>query len=305
MGTPDFATGILSELIQNQIDIVAVVTSPDKPAGRGRKLQFSSVKQFALAHKLPVLQPTNLKNPDFLTELASYKADLQIVVAFRMLPKEVWAMPALGTFNLHASLLPLYRGAAPINWAIINGEEKTGITTFFIDNQIDTGEIILQKEVEISARETAGTLHDKLMHQGAKLVIETVKLIENQQVKTSKQPNLSAKNAPKIYKDTCRIDWQKSLHEIDAFIRGLSPYPTAWSFFRNENEQSTVKIFQASPVFQTHNLPIGKIIVEQKNIKVACKEGFLLLESLQFPSKKRMNSQEILNGFNICNYFLY
>jgi len=228
MGTPDFATTTLKHLHENHYNIVGVITAPDRPAGRGQKLRASSVKEYATSQNLPILQPTNLKNDEFLEELASLKAEIQIIVAFRMLPKVVWAMPKLGTFNLHASLLPQYRGAAPINWAIINGETKTGNTTFFIDEKIDTGEIILQEELSISSTESAGELHDRLMYNGAKLVSKTLDLIETGKASTKPQPDHEPKTAYKLHKKNTKIDWSVNGQIIHNLIRGLSPYPSAW-----------------------------------------------------------------------------
>jgi len=305
MGTPDFATETLKYLVENQANIVAVVTTADKPAGRGQKLQECSVKKYALEKNIPILQPTNLKNEDFLNELKSYKADLQIVVAFRMLPKVVWSMPEKGTFNLHASLLPDYRGAAPINWAIINGEKQTGVTTFFLDEKIDTGAMILQSKTTIEPNETAQTLHDKLMVQGAKLVLDTVKLIAENKVETTIQPSSSSKEAPKIHKETCLINWDKNINELDSFIRGLSPYPTAWANLSHNKENLAVKIFSVTPLIENHSYKIGQIIIENKAIKVAVRDGFIQVNELQLPSKKRMSSKELLNGFsfNSDDYF--
>lgn len=297
MGTPDFATHILAQLVDNQYNIVAVITAPDKQAGRGRKMQESSVKKYALSKNIPVLQPTNLKSESFLEELKKFNADLQIVVAFRMLPKSVWNMPPYGTFNLHASLLPDYRGAAPINWAIINGETTTGVTTFFIDDKIDTGAMILQEKIEITPTETAGTLHDKLMILGGDLVLKTIDLISQNQVKTILQPEKSPKEAPKIHKDTCRIDWTKSLTEIDCLVRGMTPYPTAWSILKQQDKEIPIKIYDVSPIIETHNHNIGTILVENKQLKVATLGGFLQINELQLPAKKRMTSKELLNGF--------
>lgn len=298
MGTPDFATHILKHLVENNQNIVAVVTAPDKQAGRGQKVQESSVKKYALSQHIPVLQPTNLKSETFLQTLQQYNADLQIVVAFRMLPKAVWAMPKFGTFNLHASLLPDYRGAAPINWAIINGETLTGVTTFFIDEAIDTGAIILQETTPIAPNETAGTLHDKLMIQGADLVLKTIHLIAKNEVKTTSQPEKSPKEAFKIHKETCRIDWQKPLHEIDNLVRGMSPYPTAWTILRQDEKELAVKIYASTPMIASHNFPSGKIIQEGKTLKVATQGGFLQIDELQLPAKKRMLTKELLNGFS-------
>ena len=238
MGTPDFAVQTLKTILEHNYNVVGVITAPDRPAGRGRKLNESAVKTFAKEKGLHILQPTNLKSEDFLDELKELNANLQIIVAFRMLPKVVWDMPEYGTFNLHASLLPNYRGAAPINWAIINGETKTGVSTFFIDEKIDTGEMILQKEVEIDPKENAGSLHDKLMHVGSNLVIGTIKLIEQGNVKTTPQPeDAISKTAYKLNRDNCKINWQADLDHIYNQIRGLSPYPAAWCILENKDEE--------------------------------------------------------------------
>jgi len=300
MGTPEFATATLAKILNEGYDVVGVITAPDRPAGRGRKLQESDVKKYAVKKGLKVLQPTNLKNADFLAELKLLNANLQIVVAFRMLPKSVWAMPDLGTFNLHASLLPDYRGAAPINWAIINGEEESGATTFFIDDKIDTGEIILQEKIAIAADDTAGILHDKLMHLGADLVYRTVLSIEKGAVETKKQENPSSiKEAHKIYKETCKIDWSESLGNIHNKIRGLSPYPTAWTTLINGTEKITVKLYAASMEKVDHQLNIGKVNVEGKKLKVAVKNGFIHLLEIQLPGKRKMKTQNLLNGFDL------
>jgi len=243
MGTPDFAVTILKHLVENNYKVVGVITAPDKPAGRGRKLNESAIKKYTKSLEVPLLQPTNLKSTDFNHELRKLKADVQIVVAFRMLPKIVWQMPHFGTFNLHASLLPEYRGAAPIHWAIINGETKTGATTFFIDDKIDTGEIILQEEIEIEKEETVGSLHDKLMYLGSDLVAKTVNLISTQKVTTRKQPNLKEKSAPKLDPENCRIDWTSSLEKIDSKIRGLNPFPGAWTVLKNGEQEIASKIY--------------------------------------------------------------
>jgi methionyl-tRNA formyltransferase len=288
MGTPDFAVGILDAILQSQHEVVGVITAPDKPAGRGQKLSISAVKQYALDKNLPILQPTNLKDEQFLKELKSLNANLQVVVAFRMLPKQVWQMPELGTFNLHASLLPDYRGAAPINWAIINGETTTGVTTFFIDEKIDTGAIILSDSTEIASDENAGSLHDRLMNLGKKTVLETLSLIEKGEVKT----------AYKLNKDNCKIDWTKSAHEIHNLIRGLSPYPAAWTFFEDQNQSWNVKIYEAFPEITPHQIAIGTIISTKKELKIAVKNGYIHVKSLQFPGKKRMTTAEFLNGMS-------
>jgi len=297
MGTPDFAVGVLDSLVKKNYTVVAVITAPDKPAGRGRKLQQSAIKKYALEHQLTVLQPENLKQQNFLDVLKSLHVNLQIIVAFRMLPKVVWQMPNYGTFNLHASLLPAYRGAAPINWAIINGDTKTGVTTFFIDEKIDTGELILQDEVSISETENVGDLHDKLMIAGSNLVLKTVKLIEKGNVKTTKQAEHKKSLAPKIFKDTCKIDWTSSLESIYNKIRGLSPYPAAWSVINNNDKNIEVKIFKATKESVQHNFTIGKIISTKTALKIAVNGGYLYIESLQLSGKKRMLSKDLLNGY--------
>ncbi|WP_091625928.1 methionyl-tRNA formyltransferase [Maribacter orientalis] len=300
MGTPDFAVGILDMLVKNEYNIVGVITAPDKPAGRGRKLNESAVKKYALENNINVLQPTNLKNEDFLKTLKSLNANLQIVVAFRMLPKVVWNMPKYGTFNLHASLLPQYRGAAPINWAIINGETKTGVTTFFIDDKIDTGAIILQDETSIEKTDNAEDLHDRLMSLGAKTVLKTVERIQNGNFKTTEQPNLDdLKLAYKIHRETCEIDWNKSIEDIYNFIRGLSPYPAAWTTLENSDSKIITKIYKANMQLEQHDLENGTLIFNKKEMKVAVKEGYLNLEEIQLQGKKRMHIKDVLNGLNL------
>lgn len=297
MGTPEFAVGILDTIIKNNYEVVGVITATDKPAGRGQKIKFSAVKEYAIENNLHLLQPTNLKDESFITELKSLEANLQIVVAFRMLPKVVWELPKLGTFNLHASLLPNYRGAAPINWAIINGENKTGVTTFFIDDKIDTGAMILSSEIEITANEDAGHLHDRLMNLGSKTVIETLALIENQTVKTTIQKDdENIKTAYKLNKENCKIDWSKSGNEIHNLIRGLSPYPSAWSIFKENNQEWNVKIYEAQFNKEDHAYPDGKIIATKKELKVAVRDGYIEIMSIQFPGKKKMSTKELLNG---------
>lgn len=297
MGTPEFAVGILDAIIKKNYDVVGVVTAADKPAGRGQKIKYSAVKEYALANNLRLLQPTNLKDDDFLSELKSLNANLHIVVAFRMLPKIVWDMPKYGTFNLHASLLPNYRGAAPINWAIINGETKTGVTTFFIDDQIDTGAMILSSEIEISENENAGQLHDRLMLLGCKTVIETLKLIEEGKVKpTIQQETIDLKTAYKLNKDNCKIDWSKSGAEIHNLIRGLSPYPAAWCFINDNNQEWNVKIYEAIFIKETTSESIGKLIASKKELKIVVNGGILQILSIQFPGKKKMTVPELLNG---------
>ena len=297
MGTPEFAVGILDSILKNNYEIVGVITAADKPAGRGQKLKYSAVKEYALLNNLPLLQPINLKDENFLLELKSLNANLQIVVAFRMLPKAVWEMPSLGTFNLHASLLPNYRGAAPINWAIINGETKTGVTTFFIDDKIDTGAMILSSETPIEETENAGQLHDRLMDLGSKTVIATLGMIEKGTVSTSIQSDTAhIKTAYKLNKENCKIDWTKSAVEINNLIRGLSPYPAAWSFIQDKNEEWNVKIYEAVLVSEDHDFNIGSVICTKKEMKIAVKNGFIQILSLQFPGKKKMSTSELLNG---------
>nr|WP_315145754.1 methionyl-tRNA formyltransferase [uncultured Flavobacterium sp.] len=297
MGTPEFAVGILDTLIKHNYNVVGVITAADKPAGRGQKIKYSAVKEYALENKLTLLQPTNLKDENFLQELKVLNANLQIVVAFRMLPEVVWKMPKLGTFNLHASLLPNYRGAAPINWAIINGDTKTGVTTFFIDDKIDTGAIILSAETEIESEENAGQLHDRLMLLGSKTVVDTLKLIEKGSVNTIIQKeNPAIKTAYKLNKENCKIDWSKSATEIYNLIRGLSPYPSAWCFFQDKNEEWNVKIHEVKISLENHNHMAGSLICSKKEMKIAANDGYIQVISLQFPGKKKMNVGELLNG---------
>ena len=299
MGTPGFAVGVLQKLVEEGKNIVGVITSPDKPAGRGRKVKSSAVKEYALSQNLNLLQPTNLKDEDFLQELSSLNANLQIVVAFRMLPKVVWCMPKYGTFNLHASLLPQYRGAAPINWAIINREEKTGVTTFFIDDKIDTGAVILKEEVSIRKRETIGTLHDVLMNTGSSLVIKTVDLIEENKEITIKQPmTADLKSAPKLTKENTKINWEQPVEEIDSLIRGLNPYPAAWCKMFNNKEESTVKIYDCNFEIEMHSFEVGKIISTKKELKVATSNGYLSIYEMQIPGKRKMDIKSLLNGYN-------
>lgn len=300
MGTPEFAVATLKALVDNSYKVMGVITAPDRPAGRGQKLRESSVKQFAVANGLKVLQPTNLKEESLLEELSSLRANLQVVVAFRMLPKVVWQMPEYGTFNLHASLLPDYRGAAPINWAIINGEKQTGATTFFIDEKIDTGEIIIQEEIPIEPDDTAGSLHDKLMLLGAHLVIRTVQLIETNTVRRKKQDSgKDLKTAHKIHKDSCRIDWEKPANDIYNHIRGLSPYPAAWTILENGEESVPIKIYKAKIKTEKHQLPTGTLEYTKKEIYVAVKNGFIEVSELQLPGKRRMQVRDVLNGLNL------
>lgn len=298
MGTPDFAVQSLKAIIEGGFQVVGVVTAPDKPAGRGRKLQQSAVKKYAEAQELPLLQPVNLKDPEFLNQLKQWKANVQVVVAFRMLPAIVWQLPEYGTFNLHASLLPQYRGAAPINWAIINGETRTGVSTFFIDEKIDTGAMILQEEVAIQPEESAGSLHDRLMVTGAQLVVRTLEQIKTGTITTTPQPSDgSLKSAYKLNRDNTRIDWNKSLDEIHNHIRGLSPYPTAWTELQNNTEPVIMKIYQARKEMAAHRLEPGQIIQEERAAKVAVAGGFIYLEEIQLPGKRKMKIKEFLNGF--------
>jgi len=297
MGTPEFAVGILDTILHNNYEVVGVITAADKPAGRGQKIKYSAVKEYALAHNLHLLQPTNLKDESFLAELKALNANLQIVVAFRMLPEVVWKMPSLGTFNLHASLLPNYRGAAPINWAIINGETKTGVTTFFIDDKIDTGAMILNSETAIGANESAGELHDRLMELGSETVIQTLALLESGRVTTTIQKdNDEIKTAYKLNKENCKIDWNKPALDIHNLIRGLSPYPAAWCFISDKGEEWNVKIYQSSIITESHSLAIGQLVSTKKELKIAVANGFIQIESIQFPGKKKMNTAEFLNG---------
>lgn len=305
MGTPDFAVEPLRLLLQNGYNIIATVTAPDKPAGRGQKINQSAVKRFALENDLPVLQPDKLRDPDFVTNLKSLNADVFIVVAFRMLPEAVWSLPRLGTFNLHASLLPNYRGAAPINWAIINGESKTGVTTFLIDKEIDTGKILLQQEAGIGVDETAGELHDRLMFVGAKLVERTIEVLASERAEPILQEKLvtqgsAIKPAPKLFKETTRIDWTKPTATTHNLIRGLSPYPTAWSELRRYEEPSLgAKIFKSRIIKEkTHGVDLGKIISDEKSyLHVACSDGTISIEEIQVAGKRRLTVSEFLLGF--------
>lgn len=304
MGTPEFAVESLHILVENKYEVVGVVTMPDKPSGRGHKLQFSPVKQYAIEHHLPVLQPEKLKDETFLKELKQLKADLQIVVAFRMLPEVVWNMPAYGTFNLHASLLPQYRGAAPINWAIINGDKETGATTFFLTHEIDTGKIILQEKIPVSETDNAGIVHDKLMVMGALMVKKTVDLLiegKTDAIDQSRfiQPELVLKPAPKIFKETCEINLSWTVEQVYNFVRGLSPYPTAWMDlqFPNQPDKLTLKIFETQKEFEQHNLPAGTLVTDGKKFaKIAFRDGFIRLVSVQVAGKKRMETGELLRG---------
>ena len=297
MGTPDFAVASLDALVQANFDIVAVVTAPDKPAGRGQKLNESAVKKYAIEKSIPVLQPEKLKNPEFLEALKSYQADLQVVVAFRMLPEVVWNMPSKGTINLHGSLLPQYRGAAPINHAIINGEKESGVTTFFLTHEIDTGDIILSDRTPIGDDETAGELHDKLMVIGANLLVKTVTAIAEGNVSEQPQPKSDElKHAPKIFKEDCKIDWNNSTIKIHNLIRGLSPYPTAFTLLNDK----TLKIFKAEPEHTEPAIAAGGFLTDNKTyLKFATKDGFIKLLDIQFEGKKRMLIADFLRGMRL------
>ncbi len=303
MGTPDFAVASLQKLVENGYNVVGVITAPDRPAGRGKQLSESAVKKYAVEQGLKVLQPEKLKNPEFLDELRALKADLQVVVAFRMLPEVVWSMPRLGTFNLHGSLLPQYRGAAPLNWAIINGETKTGVTTFLLDQKIDTGKILFKREIDIWENDTVGTVHDSLMEIGAELVVETVDALADGNYEAVAQDNLTdgveIKHAPKIFKEDCKIDWSKDVDTVRNLIRGLSPYPAAWSILKNEKsgQEISVKLYAAMHAEDKTAQP-GTIDTNEKHfLKVACGNGWLLITDLQMAGKKRMKANEFLRGF--------
>ena len=305
MGTTEFAVASLGSLLMNGYNVVTVVTSPDKPAGRGQTLSKSAVKVFAETNYLPLLQPDNLKNPVFIERLRRLNADVFVVVAFRMLPEEVWRIPSKGTINLHASLLPQYRGSAPINHVIINGETISGVTTFLIDDKIDTGNILLREEVPVFQFENAGDLHDKLMKHGARLVIKTLQGISENNVKPKPQseymiPGEILRKAPKIFPDFCIIDWNNEPVRIHNFIRGLSPYPSARSAFKNDTRKVSYKIFESLPENENHMYPPGKILSDGKTfIKISCEGGFISILTLQAEGKKRLNSEEFLRGFRI------
>ena len=304
MGTPEFAVPILDILVKNKYNIVGVITAPDKPSGRGLKMQESAVKTYALQQGLNVLQPEKLKHPEFIEALKSLQADLQIVVAFRMLPEIVWNMPPLGTFNLHASLLPQYRGAAPINYAVMNGETETGVTPFFLMHEIDTGHVIIQEKCPIGPNETAGELHDKLMQIGAQVVLKTVQMIEKHEVQTVPQERLitgELKTAHKIFKDDCLISWDREAVVIHNLIRGLSPFPTAFTFLHTDtDEKISFKIYHANYELASHQNAAGCIESDGKNyVKVACANGYIFLEQVQMSGKKAMHIKDFLRGFDI------
>lgn len=302
MGTPDFAVASLEALIKSKYQVVGVVTAPDRPAGRGQKIKESAVKQCAQMFDIPVLQPERLRSPEFLKQLKELEADLQVVVAFRMLPEVVWNMPKKGTINVHASLLPQYRGAAPINHAILNGEKETGVTTFLLNHQIDTGNILLSKKIEISKTDDAGTLHDKLMHLGAHLLIETVDLLSANNITPTPQESLidneNLKPAPKIFRNDCKIDWTKDSETIYNHIRGLSPYPGAFT----ELDNKTLKIFKSKKGDETLKHQPGQLVTDGKSfIKIATQDNYLYLLELQLQGKKKMNTEDFLRGNTIEN----
>jgi methionyl-tRNA formyltransferase len=308
MGTPEFAVESLKALVENNYHVVGVITAPDKPAGRGRQLSQSAVKKYAVAKNLKVMQPEKLKNPEFLAELETLKADLQIVVAFRMLPEAVWSKPPLGTFNLHASLLPRYRGAAPLNWAIINGETESGVTTFLLSHEIDTGQIIFQEKVAIEANDTVGDLHDRLMKIGANLVLKTVDALAEGNVQPVDQSRLTGqlenlKPAPKIFKEDCRIDWTRDTESVRNLIRGLSPHPAAWTelVHAEKDETIVVKIFGAVRENSLSAAPGTLQTDGKKFLKIACADGWLSVTDLQFSGKRRMKIDELLRGFQGLN----
>jgi methionyl-tRNA formyltransferase len=296
MGTPEFAVPSLEILVENKLNVVAVITAPDKPQGRGQKLTPSPVKECALKYSIPVLQPTNLKAPEFLEELKSYQANLQIVVAFRMLPEVVWSMPSLGTFNLHGSLLPQYRGAAPINWAIINGEKETGVTTFFLKQEIDTGSLIFQEKEPIHQDDNVGTVYNRLMNKGAQLVLKTVQAIEIGEYPSEPQPtNIEIKHAPKIFKETCQVNWNQTSKQIRDFVRGLSPYPAAWSIINGK----IFKIFRVErSLFDPNSaLEPDSVVTDNKTyLYIKTLDGFISIEEFQPEGKKRMTIQEFFRG---------
>lgn len=299
MGTPEFAVASLDILIQHNYNVVAVVTVPDKPAGRGQQIQQSAVKKYALEKGLTILQPEKLKDEQFVNELKTLNADLQLVVAFRMLPEVVWNMPPLGTYNLHGSLLPKYRGAAPINWAIINGETESGVTTFKLKHEIDTGNMLYQAKTPITETTTAGELHDSLMHIGAELILKTVKAIESGDYELLPQNDTEIIHAPKLFKETCKVNWNNTVEKITNLIRGLSPYPAAFTeYIDKKNQTIGIKIYRAEKEISTHTLVVGSVISDNKtSLKVACSNGFVSIKELQMAGKKRMLVDEFLRGF--------
>lgn len=301
MGTPEFAVASLDILVKNGYNVVGVVTVPDKPAGRGQQLQQSAVKKYAVEKGLRIMQPEKLKDENFINELKSLNADLQIVVAFRMLPEVVWNMPPLGTYNLHGSLLPKYRGAAPINWAVINGETESGVTTFKLKHEIDTGNMLFQVKTPITKTTTAGELHDSLMHIGTDLILKTVKAIESGNYELKPQDDTQSIHAPKIFKDTCKINWNSSSEKIYNLIRGLSPYPTAYTEYIDKNNQAvSIKLFITEVETTSVNSNPGTVSSDGKTfMKVACNDGYINIKELQMAGKKRMTIEEFLRGFKI------
>ncbi len=294
MGTPEFAVPSLDILVQNGYDVVAVITATDKYGGRGNKqLLESAVKKYAVKHSIKVIQPKNLKKEEFHNELWALQADLQVVVAFRMLPEAVWSMPPLGTINLHGSLLPKYRGAAPINWAVINGDKETGATTFFIQQKIDTGNLLFQETIPIHPNDTAGDVHDRMMEMGARLLLKTVKAIENKSYSTTVQDESLVSHAPKIFHKTCKIDFDQPVQKVYNFIRGLSPYPTAWTTL---NELG-LKIFKAEIDSEQPKEPPGEFVAERKRLKIATQDGYIIVKELQLQGKKKMDAPSFLNGY--------
>lgn len=309
MGNPDFAVRPLEIMLENNYNVVAVVTGQDKPAGRGKKMNESAVKVFAREKNLPILQPESLKDESFIQDLKDLHIDLIVVVAFKMLPKVVWQIPTIGTINIHASLLPQYRGAAPINWAIINGEKQTGVTSFIINEVIDTGNILLQKSVPIDEDETAGTLHDKLQESGSQLLLETLKLLESGEQKGISQNTLfidekDLKPAPKIFKQTCKINWDNTAKDVNNAIRGFSPYPGAWTILQKGDEKFVFKIFSAKIINVSHNLQSGTIVLKDNTIQIAVRDGFISPIEIQIEGKKRMNIHDFTNGFSFANVII-
>ena len=301
MGTPEFAVKSLEAILDAEYNVVGVITAPDRPAGRGRKLRESAVKEFAKSREIPVLQPTNLKAEEFQKNLEALNPNVQVVVAFRMLPKSVWSYPEFGTFNLHASLLPQYRGAAPINWAIMNGEKETGVSTFFLDEKIDTGAMIMQRSTEISSEENLESLHDRLMETGAELVVETLKKITEDSINPVPQPeNSNLKDAPKLTRENTKIDWDRPVDQIYDQIRGLNPYPAAWCYLENNSEEMNVKIYGVDKISINHNLQNGEINIEDKTLKVAASGGYIVVKEIQLPGKRKMEVSALLNGFNFA-----
>ena len=312
MGTPEFAVAPLNALIEAGCNVVGIITNPDKPAGRGQKIQESAVKKYAVEKGLPILQPDKFRNETFLSELKALNADLQVVVAFKMLPEIVWNMPKIGTLNLHASLLPHYRGAAPINWAIMNGDKESGVSTFLLQKEIDTGNIIFQEKVSIGEKDNLETLHNSLMKIGANLVVKTVKAIEANDYPQIPQENLMTeseelKTAPKIFKDDCKINWSSTINNIHNHIRGLSPYPSAWTELSDSNKKQVgLKIYAANKEIKSHSHPVGTLLSDKKTyLKIAVKGGFLNLTTIQIAGKKKMQIEDFLRGFQqIDNYKL-